>query len=257
MTNISRYFQILEVEQGVSQEEIKQAYRDLAKVWHPDRFSDDPRLQKKAEGKLKQINAAYEFLKSYQPQSTQAKTQSTHEQPAQQGRSRATTERPVEITVDCERLKNLLNLGKWKEADVETTSLLLGIAHRQREGWLRPEDVKFLPYQDLILIDHLWLEKSNGRFGFSAQKQIWHKLSCKSSMSISTQTISEKRFGQAVQWHTASSWLLKWDNFSHSTQLPQGSLPRDYIFAMSGWWNYSKGATGYLIWNFDNLFLKL
>ena len=36
--------------------------RDQTKVWHPDRFSNDIRLQKKAEDKLKQINLAYQRL---------------------------------------------------------------------------------------------------------------------------------------------------------------------------------------------------
>ena len=54
--------QILEVEAGASSEELRQAYRDQTKVWHPDRFSNDLRLQKKAEEKIKQINLAYRRL---------------------------------------------------------------------------------------------------------------------------------------------------------------------------------------------------
>jgi cytoskeletal protein RodZ len=46
----------------VSVQELKSAYRDLAKVWHPDRFAHDPRLQQKAQEKLKEINDAYEQL---------------------------------------------------------------------------------------------------------------------------------------------------------------------------------------------------
>jgi TonB family protein len=53
---------ILEIEPGSSFEEIRQAYRDQTKVWHPDRFSNDIRLQKRAEEKLKQINLAYQRL---------------------------------------------------------------------------------------------------------------------------------------------------------------------------------------------------
>jgi TonB family protein len=53
---------ILEIEPGASLEEIRQAYRDQTKVWHPDRFSNDIRLQKKAEDRLKQINLAYQRL---------------------------------------------------------------------------------------------------------------------------------------------------------------------------------------------------
>jgi hypothetical protein len=50
------------VRPGISAAELKAAYRDLAKVWHPDRFSHDPRLQQKAQEKLKEINEAYEQL---------------------------------------------------------------------------------------------------------------------------------------------------------------------------------------------------
>jgi hypothetical protein len=52
----------LGVRPGISAAELKAAYRDLAKVWHPDRFSHDPRLQQKAQEKLKEINEAYEQL---------------------------------------------------------------------------------------------------------------------------------------------------------------------------------------------------
>ena len=53
---------MLEIEPGASHEEIRHAYRDQTKVWHADRFSNDIRLQKKAEDKLKQINLAYQRL---------------------------------------------------------------------------------------------------------------------------------------------------------------------------------------------------
>lgn len=62
---MNRYYEILELNPGASFEEVKQAYKDLVKVWHPDRFSQDPRLQRKAQEKLKEINQAYEKLKSY------------------------------------------------------------------------------------------------------------------------------------------------------------------------------------------------
>jgi TonB family protein len=58
---------ILEVEPGASAEEIRQAYRDQTKVWHPDRFSNDIRLQKKAEERIRQINSAYRRLCGLSP----------------------------------------------------------------------------------------------------------------------------------------------------------------------------------------------
>ena len=55
----------LELHDGASSQEIKQAYRDLARVWHPDRFAHSTRLQDKASERLKKINAAYAVLRSY------------------------------------------------------------------------------------------------------------------------------------------------------------------------------------------------
>lgn len=59
-----RCLELLGLKPGASAQEIKAAYRDMAKVWHPDRFSHDPRLQEKAQNKLKEINEAYEALTS-------------------------------------------------------------------------------------------------------------------------------------------------------------------------------------------------
>ena len=53
---------ILGVSPDAAQKEIKQAYRDLIKVWYPNRFGDDQRLRTTAEEKLKRINSAYEQL---------------------------------------------------------------------------------------------------------------------------------------------------------------------------------------------------
>ncbi len=59
-----RYYEILELKPGASREEVRRAYTDLVKVWHPDRFTHDPRLQQKAQEKLKEINEAYERLQA-------------------------------------------------------------------------------------------------------------------------------------------------------------------------------------------------
>jgi hypothetical protein len=62
--DLSRAYELLGVKPGVSPAELKAAHRDLAKVWHPDRFLHDPRLQEKAQEKLKEINEAYDLLSS-------------------------------------------------------------------------------------------------------------------------------------------------------------------------------------------------
>ena len=64
---MKQYFEILELQPGATPAEVKTAYRDLAKVWHPDRFkSDSPRLKSKAAEKLAEINEAYEKIRAYQ-----------------------------------------------------------------------------------------------------------------------------------------------------------------------------------------------
>ena len=59
---MSRFYELLGLKPGASVAEVKAAYRDMAKVWHPDRFGHDERLREKAHEKLKGINEAYEIL---------------------------------------------------------------------------------------------------------------------------------------------------------------------------------------------------
>ena len=63
-SNRSKYYRILGVKDGASQEEIKKAYRQLAKEHHPDKFVNASDSDKKYhENKMKEINEAYENLK--------------------------------------------------------------------------------------------------------------------------------------------------------------------------------------------------
>jgi hypothetical protein len=77
-----RCLELLGMKPGASVGEIKAAYRDLAKVWHPDRFAHDPRLQEKAQDKLKEINEAYEALISGKYTRTNARASRPSTEPA-------------------------------------------------------------------------------------------------------------------------------------------------------------------------------
>src|SRR5689334_3216993 len=61
--DINHAYEILGLIPGASLAQVKQAYRKLVKIWHPDRFSDQKQKQK-AEEKIKIINAAYNKLRS-------------------------------------------------------------------------------------------------------------------------------------------------------------------------------------------------
>lgn len=65
--NANYYYKTLGLAPGTSPKDIKKAYRQLVKIWHPDNFSDRPQQQQEAEEKIKKINEAYEYLKNYKP----------------------------------------------------------------------------------------------------------------------------------------------------------------------------------------------
>ncbi|MDZ8187489.1 MAG: dynamin family protein [Nostoc sp. ChiSLP02] len=59
---IVRAYSILGLQSTASLAEIKQAYRNLVKQWHPDLFVGKPQLQKQAEEKMHLVNEAYTIL---------------------------------------------------------------------------------------------------------------------------------------------------------------------------------------------------
>ncbi|MDY4251110.1 J domain-containing protein [Clostridium sp.] len=54
-------YEVLGLKPGASQEEIKKAYRNLIKQYHPDQYGDNP-LKDLAEEKMREINTAYDML---------------------------------------------------------------------------------------------------------------------------------------------------------------------------------------------------
>lgn len=54
-------YEVLGIKEGASQEEIRAAYREQVKKYHPDKHQDNP-LYELAEEKLQEINEAYEYL---------------------------------------------------------------------------------------------------------------------------------------------------------------------------------------------------
>jgi curved DNA-binding protein CbpA len=64
ISSVDRYYETLGLWPGASLEELRRAYRGLVRVWHPDRFNNDPELQQRAQEKLKVINESYSKLRA-------------------------------------------------------------------------------------------------------------------------------------------------------------------------------------------------
>ncbi|WP_242040686.1 serine/threonine-protein kinase [Coleofasciculus sp. FACHB-1120] len=124
------------------------------------------------------------------------------------------------VGIDYSKLRDLLANGKWQEADRETGAIILKVCGREKEGWLRVEDIDNFVCEDFRTIDQLWVKYSNGCFGFSVQKRIYESLG-------GTRNYDENiwiNFGDRVGWCVQNQWLYYHD-LSFSINAPQGHLP--------------------------------
>jgi len=129
--------------------------------------------------------------------------------------------RQASVASGYEKLEQFLADGKWKEADEETFCIMLAVAKREQEGWLDETSIDNFPCDDLSIIDKLWVKYSNGRFGFSVQKQIYQSLA---------QTRGEYNWetwaalGDRVGWRRGVRWLW-YKDLTFSISAPEGHLP--------------------------------
>ncbi|PZU97337.1 MAG: hypothetical protein DCE90_07220 [Pseudanabaena sp.] len=77
------------------------------------------------------------------------------------------------IGIDYTKLKELLSNAKWQEANQETWNLMCQAAHKNMGSVLSVEDIKQISCDDLQLINSLWQQYSQGRYGFSSQNQVY------------------------------------------------------------------------------------
>ncbi|UWU47965.1 GUN4-like [Limnospira platensis C1] len=125
---------------------------------------------------------------------------------------------------DYTELDRLLKSGNWKAADQETAKMMLAVAGKTQRGYLDEESIKNFPCDDLRIIDGLWVKHSNGRFGFSVQKQIYINCGGKPDGSYPGATIFE-RYCDEVGWRVNGSYLSSWSDCTFSAAAPRGHLP--------------------------------
>jgi len=95
LDEVKRTLAVLELKPGVSWQQVKDRYRFLAKVWHPDRFGADLRARSRAEKQFKTVNTAYQWLLEHrsvidslaeddEPDGTEAKSEEQEPEPQPQ-----------------------------------------------------------------------------------------------------------------------------------------------------------------------------
>jgi hypothetical protein len=137
--------------------------------------------------------------------------------------------------VDYTKLRDLLAQGKWKEADEETLLVMLKVAGREEDDWLRAENIEEFPCTDLRTIDTLWVKYSKGRFGFSVQKRIWESVGGTPNAGYETY----KRFSDRVKWRVDNDWLDYRDlDFTFTPEAPEGHLPAAALPSLFRRWEY-------------------
>lgn len=123
--------------------------------------------------------------------------------------------------VDYTRLRDLLKAEKWEDADRETDRLMLEVKDDDSMEYLTIEDIKMFPCEDLLTIDCLWVEASNGHFRFSVQKKIWEKCGSPKSSGKDWDLFCIK-----LGWKSSATAYVKYSNLKKNPILsPIGELP--------------------------------
>ena len=106
---------------------------------------------------------------------------------------------------------------------------MLKVAGREEEGWLDSDSIEKFPCEDLRTIDQLWVKYSQGRFGFSVQKQIY-------------QEVQEhyRKFGDRVGWRYKENWIL-YSEITFGLDAPRGHLPFNRADTGISWWGVGGG----------------
>ena len=72
-----------------------------------------------------------------------------------------------------QKLEDYLKNGHWQDADEETYRLMITTMGKEVGQGFSTDDLRNFPCDELKTIDRLWLKYSDGKFGFSIQKDLY------------------------------------------------------------------------------------
>ncbi|ADL52874.1 J domain-containing protein [Clostridium cellulovorans] len=130
-------YEVLEIKEGASMEEITRAYREIVKRYHPDQYGNNP-LKDLAEEKLREANEAYETLKQRGSSSSSNRSNNNYSNNTSQsaGYSNDSYNFYNEVRMSIQRGQYefaLQRLNSWNNRDAEW-NYLMGVCHMNR-GW--------------------------------------------------------------------------------------------------------------------------
>lgn len=126
----------------------------------------------------------------------------------------------VPLKSDCgisyNSLQKLLANQDFQAADLLTIQKMCEAASPQavQRKWLYFTEVENFPIQDLRTINQLWVIHSEGKFGFSVQREIWLGLS-KNWVSL----------WPKIGWKDGNNWTRYPHGFTWNLSAPRGHLP--------------------------------
>ncbi|MBE9100078.1 GUN4 domain-containing protein [Vacuolonema iberomarrocanum] len=119
------------------------------------------------------------------------------------------------------QLESYLKNGQWKEADEETYRLMITTVGKDVGQWFEEEELLNFPCEELLAIDGLWVKYSNGKFGFSVQKDIYLD-GCSYFPAGKYYEEALERFGDRVGWREDEQWEF---SMKYDISSPKGHLP--------------------------------
>ena len=120
------------------------------------------------------------------------------------------------VEIDYTHLQKLLAQQDFQAADKLTTEKLCELAGADavKRKWIYFTEVEQLPSIDLHTIDALWLCHSEGKFGFSIQREMWL------GMAKNWDKLWPK-----IGWKEGNNWTRYPRSFTWNLTAPRGHLP--------------------------------
>ncbi|MBT9315202.1 GUN4 domain-containing protein [Leptothoe spongobia] len=124
------------------------------------------------------------------------------------------------------QLEQYMVEGNWKAADQYTYRLMIQVLGKSYGQGFTAKELLTFPCQDLLRIDGLWVKYSDGKFGFSVQKEIWVQCGGKLDGKWTSEAYeSYKKFRIAVGWYQDDKFIGYENLEFNSTDSPLAHLP--------------------------------